>query len=428
MKAIWILLMLAATAQGESYTLEQAVAAALAGSPDAKKAEARMASSVALLMQAHAAFQPKVALESSYLRTNQPVSVFGFALNQQSFSPGLDFNNVPDADNWNNRVLMTMPIYSGGANSARKDAAEAGLAASGHSAVAIRQMLAYEVARTWLMVRRTQSLREAALAAKSAYATNADLARKREKAGTALRADVLDVEVRLAQAEEDAAQVGNANALARHALRNLMGLEEGEVDIAKGGAGLKRPAPGTLPKRPELLAALENERAVEAGLRGAKAGWKPQVNAFGSVEHNRGSVFEENGGNYTVGVMAQWTLWDGRQTRGRVREAEAQLTAAREETRKLRLGIDLEVRQAELGVKDAEERLAVTRRTIELAEESVKLTRDRFEQGLTLATQLIDAETALTAARVRRVEAETKLSLALAAWRRALGLDVVGGE
>jgi outer membrane protein len=424
-KAIWMVLMTTGLAAGETYTLERAVETALAGSPDAKMAEARMAAAEAVLTQARSAYQPRVTVESSYLRTNQPVSVFGFALNQRSYSSGLDFNNVPDADNWNSRALMTMPLYAGGANAARKDAAEAGVAASGHGVAAVRQRLGFEVARTWLMVRRTESLREAAEAAVTAFETNAELAKKREKAGTALRADLLDVEVRLAQAQEDLAQVRNANALARHALRNLMGIEEGEVQISRGAPSLKRPGAEAAAQRPELLAAAEKERATEARIRGARAGWKPQVSAFGSVEHNRGAEFDGNGSNYTVGVLAQWHLWDGKLTKGRVAEAAAELAAAREETRKLRLEVDLEVTQARLAVKDAEERLAVTKRGIELAEESVKLTRDRYEQGLALTTQLIDAETALTGARVRRVEAETNLSVAVAGWRRALGLAVV---
>lgn len=428
MKAIWLWMLTAGLAAGETYTLEKAVETALANSPDAQAATARLEAAGALLQQAEAAFHPRLTLETSYLRTNQPVSVFGLALNQRSFSPGLDFNNVPDADQFNARGWATLPLYAGGANVARRDAARAGVAASGHSEKATRQVLAYEVARTWLMVRRTHSLEDAAAAAVEAYRINAALAAKREKAGTVLKADRLDVEVRLAQAEEDLSQVRNANALARHSLRNLMGVERGEVAIMGGSGALKRPKRGSEPQRPELLAALEKERAVEAAIRGAKAGWKPQVSAFGSAEHNQGTVFEGQGGNYTVGLMAQWTVWDGRQTRGRVREAEAQLKAAREETRKLRLAMDLEVKQAELAVKDAEERLAVTERTIELAEESVKLTRDRFEQGLSLATQLIDAETALTAARVRRVEAETHLSVAIAAWRRALGMELISGD
>lgn len=49
------------------------------------------------------------------------------------------------------------------------------------------------------------------------------------------------------------------------------------------------------------------------------------------------------------------------------------------------------------------------------------LTRKRFEQGSVLSTQLLDAETALLSARVRRAEAEADQRIAVAALRKALG-------
>jgi outer membrane protein len=84
------------------------------------------------------------------------------------------------------------------------------------------------------------------------------------------------------------------------------------------------------------------------------------------------------------------------------------------------LALDLEVERARRDLQAAEERLAVTGKTVEQATESANLTRHRFEQGLALATQLIDTETALVAARVRRAEAESDQHIAVAALRKAL--------
>jgi outer membrane protein TolC len=88
----------------------------------------------------------------------------------------------------------------------------------------------------------------------------------------------------------------------------------------------------------------------------------------------------------------------------------------------LRLALDLEVEQARLDLKAANERLSVTDQAVAQAAESASLTRARFEQELTLPTLLIDAETALVAARVRRAEAEADRQIAVAAARKALGL------
>ena len=105
-----------------------------------------------------------------------------------------------------------------------------------------------------------------------------------------------------------------------------------------------------------------------------------------------------------------------------MREARANLESAREEQRKLRLALDLEVEQARLELKAANERLAVTQQAVSQAQESANLTRSRFEQGAALSTQLMDAETALVGARVRRAEAEADQRIAVAALRKAFNL------
>ena len=54
------------------------------------------------------------------------------------------------------------------------------------------------------------------------------------------------------------------------------------------------------------------------------------------------------------------------------------------------------------------------------------LTRTRFEQGLSLATQVIDSQTALTTAEVRQAEASADRHIAIAVLRRAVGLPILG--
>lgn len=423
-----ISLVVASAAHASPWSLPEAVRTATSNSPDAGIAEARLAEAEALLIQAGAPFQPRMGIQSSYVGTNEPVSVFGFALNQRSFSPGLNFNDVPDADNWNVKGLVSMPLYAGGRHTAGRDAARAGAEAARHGSEAVRQMLGYETGRTWLIAHKAGSLISAAEAAVAAHEANAKLAKTRLDSGTGLKADLLDIEVRLAQSREDLVRVKNARSLALQALKSLMGLESETVEITPGVPSLSAPAMDTKPERPELLAAEQKANAASAGIRQAKAGWKPSVHAFGSVDHNRGSQFDGEGANYTAGVMVQWDLWDGRLTQGRVKQAEAAWRQAQEETRKLRLSIQLEVSQARLSLNEAEERLKVSEKTIALAEESVGLTRKRFEQGSALASQLIDAETSLTAARVRLAESRADRLIAIAALRRALGLELVSNS
>jgi outer membrane protein TolC len=70
----------------------------------------------------------------------------------------------------------------------------------------------------------------------------------------------------------------------------------------------------------------------------------------------------------------------------------------------------------------------VTDQVVAQATESASLTRARFEQELALPTELIDAETALVNARVRRAEAEADRQIAIAAVRKALALPQLDSQ
>ncbi len=417
----WLTLGQTQAAPTPILSLDRAIEIALANNPDARLAQHRIEGAEAALQQANAAFWPQLSLNSSYAVTDNPMRVFGAALNQQSF--GLDLiNDIPDADNFNVHGLVVLPLYQGGQSSARRDRATAGLDAARQIDLATRHALAFEVARTYYTIQKTRAFIEATTAATKAFEASLATANKRLAAGTALKTEVLDVEVRLAEARENLVRARNANALTLKIMQNLLASEASLEDATFETPSIPVPAANTVPSRPELAAAAKQREAAEAALRGARASGRPAVNAFGRYDYDHGWHFNGETDSYTAGVEMNWNLWDGNLTRGRKREAQAALDAAIETERKLQLGIQLEVARARLALQEADQRLEVTSRASNQAAESAELTRSRFEQGLALSTQLIDAETALTAARVRRVEAESDRRVAIAALRKALGL------
>jgi outer membrane protein TolC len=416
-------------AAAEPFTYETAISLALRNNPDIRLAQHRIAAAKEGLVLANAAFMPQLQVQSSYVRTDNPVAVFGYALNQRSFSfSGIDFNDVPDADNFNAKGLVTVPLYAGGKNVAGRAAAKANASASKQDAEAVRNALAFETGRAFLTVLKTREFIRATQAGVQSFETNLDTATKRMQNGTLLKSDVLDVEVRLAQAREDLVRAQNANTLALRTLRNLLGIEKGDIEVADTAPALDVPKTQDFSRRSELAAIYLRQQAAEAEVRRAKAGYYPQLNAMGSVDYDHGWKFNGEGKSYTAGVVGQWMVWDGFSTRAKVHEAEANLESAREQERKIRLAIDLEVEQGRLALKEATERLTVTERVVAQATESVHLTRVRFAQGLAIPTQMIDADTALISARVRRAEAENEQRIAVAALRKALGLGQIEME
>lgn len=407
---------------GEPWTFERTIGYALTNSPDARIAQRRIAAAQAGIVQADAALWPQLRLQSSYTRTDNPMLAFGSILNQRSFRSSLDFNDVPDVDNLNIGGVLTMPLYTGGRVKAGREAARASIEATKANADAVRNTLAFEVARSFHTVLKTREYIRAAEAAVESFEKHLIIASNRVDTGSALKIDLLDVQVKLAQAREDLSRIRNASALSTRALRNALGIEAGAFEIAGNTPNAAVPGGNDFSQRPEFAALQHAERAAEAHVRMMKSGHRPRVSAFGGVDYDQGWVNDGDGKSYSAGLMVQWDLWDGKLTRGRVDEARANLDAVREEQRKLKLTIDYEIEQARRQYSDATERLSVTQSSIAQAEESVELTRARFEEGLALSTQLIDAQTALTAARMRRAEAEGDQRIAIAALRKALGL------
>jgi outer membrane protein TolC len=406
----------------EPWTLERALEQALAHNPDTRLARYRIAAAQAGLEQANAVFWPRLQFQSSYTRTDNPMLVFGTILNQRAYSSSLDFNDVPDVDDLNTRGVITVPLYAGGRNKAGREAAKASTEAAKRDDEAKRNALSFEVTRGFLTVLKTREFIRAVESTVSSYETNVAIATKRLEGGTSLKTEVLDLEVRLAQAREDLVRARNANALANRSLRNLLGVEEGDFEIADSAPGVTAPDTSDFSHRAELAAAEQREHAAEEQTRGAKAGYLPRLSAFGSLDYDYGWKYENGAGSYTAGALLQWDIWDGKLTRAKVLEATANLECTREEQRKIRLALDLEVEQARLELKAANERLAVTRQAVAQASESATVTRVRFEQGAALATQLMDAESALVNARVRRAESEADQRIAVAALRKAVGL------
>lgn len=201
--ALWLAISLTAAAD-EPWTLERALDYAQTHNPDARIARQRIAAAQAGLEQANSTFWPKLQVQSSYTRTDNPMMVFGSILNQRAYnySSPPNFNNLPDVDDLNAQGVVTLPLYAGGRNVAGQKAAKADAEAAKQDSAAIRNALGFEVSRAFYTVLKTRQFIQAAEAAVNSFATNLDVAQKRLAGGTLLKSDVLDIEVRLAQSRE----------------------------------------------------------------------------------------------------------------------------------------------------------------------------------------------------------------------------------
>ena len=181
---------------------------------------------------------------------------------------------------------------------------------------------------------------------------------------------------------------------------------------------------GALATRPELearklaLDVLKRQIVVE------KANTRPQVSVFAAYDlYSQPSqlAVKDNFAGYTLGVAANWTIFDGFLTLGRVRglraqqgEAEAQLVATR-------LQVETDVRVAFDQIQTAEATLRPLAQNIDLASKTLDLTTHNFDAGLNTQLDVLQSRVDLTRARTTELNGRLALNLAVARLERAMG-------
>lgn len=405
------------------WTAEKAVSFALARSPDSQITLQKIRESEANAGISEAADYPSFGLSSSYSQTNNPMYSFGNILNQGAFNDSIDFNAPGRTDNLQVKAEVQYRLYSGGQDKANQDAATARLAGARIDRTILHRQLAFEVVRVFHTISQAQEMTAVRKASLEAITASLEVAKARYDAGTLLQEDLLNLELQQASATEILIQNKHAEELAKRRFLNLLGLPEGEVVLDDRASNEQElPQQITSAGRQEFQSLKTAIAAAEAELRVAKAARRPTLDSFASYQIEGGSVLDAEGDSWMAGLRMNYSLFDGGKTTSAIALAEARVREIKAVEAKTTLAINLEIQQAELEYNQAKQRLQVTEKMVKVAEETARLSRERFKEGVILAIDLIDVETRLTDALARRSSARTMHMVAKANLRRAMGL------
>lgn len=405
------------------WTAREAVRFALAHNPDSTIGHQRLVAAQAAIDRERASLVPKISLTSQYSQTNAPMYSFGNILNQGDFSNTIDFNDPGRTDSLNAGVQLGYRLFDGGRDRAGVKAARDGAAATEMELAATHARLAFEVMRAFHRITQALDIVSVNQKAVEVLSSSLKVAKARHEEGVLLLDAVLDLDVQVAQATENLIQSQHALALARKVFLTLLGAEGGGDRIdPESGAVQEVPSLASESARFELKVLDAMIDAAQAKVRQARAGGWPVVDGFAGYTVDHGFVTGGTGHSWQAGLQLAYPLFDGHATSSDVARAMAGVAELRAQRRKMALSIGLEVEQARLALREAEERLQVTEKTIAQAEESAQINRARFAEGVVLPSDLIAVENRLTEAMIRRTVARTSRCIAIAELRRASGL------
>ena len=424
------------TARGQSpagqapiaITLQEAIERGLAASHRLAEASARGEIAQAIAAQRHAAALPQVAARAGYTRTNH-VEEFGVPLPNNQLR--IIYPDVPN--NYQSRLDLQWPIYTGGRLDALERAAQAEAAAAARDLEAARADLRLEISRAyWALVTATESQRVVEHSVTRMDAHLADV-RNRLAAGLIPPSDVLTVEAQASRQRMLSVQAHSLRDVAEAQLVYLIGAAPGTPVAAASALELPAPpeADGTLfetAQRQRAERAALDARVSAAGERAkaARAGRKPTIAIGGGVDYARPNprIFPRQDAwqqSWDASINVSWPVFDGGRARAEAAEAAAARRAASERLAEFDRALDLELRQRVREADSSRAAIAAAEDGVRAATEARRVIGNRFAAGVATNTDLIDAQVALLQAELDRTQALAAMRLAEARLARALG-------
>ncbi len=409
------------SAGAETLSPRQAAEIALNQNPELSISQARIAQAESGLRQADGARLPRVDVSLNATHTNDALSAFGLKLGQERISAA-DFNpatlNNPAAiSNFNTRVEVTAPLYSGGRIDARREEARAHVRAAQAGDAAARQQVVLDVLQAYQGIHLARAYLQVSEQAKTAATEYVRVAGSLHQQGMVVKSDLLSARVNLENAKLRVSEARRQEATALDRLKLLLGRKLGDdIDVAgeaqpKLPAGdaeaLRRQAVAQHPALQALRGQVEAARSATAAARGAKM---PQVNVMARHDWNdRDLGF--GAASYTLGGTLSWNVFDGGHNSAAIDRAQAARLEQAAKLRQAEEAIAFQVTEARRRALEAEERLAARGEAVKEAEEAQRLTRLRYENGVTTLVDLLSAQTQLDRARADLVQARFDLSV-----------------
>ena len=332
-------------------------------------------------------------------------------------------------------VMVTQPVYMGGAITAANRMAEISADMAQNNINASQQATLHSIDQAYwtvVSVKHKKRLAESYLAVVKKLD---DDVRKMIKEGVATRSDGLKVDVKVNEAEMSLTQADNGLALSKMLLCQLCGLDvdsditladEDAENLAAMGSDETVSMEVAMENRPELKMLQNTVDLSRQATKVVRAAYMPQVLLTGGYLATNPNVyngFQRNlSGVWNVGVMVRVPVWNWMEGTYKVRASKIASSIAELEKDDIKEKIELQVSQSQFKVKESNRRLAMATKNVENAEENLRCANIGFKEGVISTTDVMAAQTAWLQAQSQKIDAEIDVKLSQVNLKKALGV------
>lgn len=269
-------------------------------------------------------------------------------------------------------------------------------------------------------------------------------ARARYQAGVATKLEVLEAQTQLARDREVLTSGLAGQSQARRALASLLDLPQ---DVTPTAADPSRVLGTWQPSLQEsIIAAYAFREELDqfildisinnSNANAALAAVQPVLSVFNNFSTSKdqgqnsqtGSIdmadYSWNVSN-AVGLNATWAIFDGGRARAQYRQNKQRAEESKFNFASERDRIRSQVEESFYNLRKATQNIHTTSTEVLSSAESLRLSRLRFQAGVTTQREVVDTQRDLTSAEVRYANAIAEYNISIAQLRRRTGLDQV---
>lgn len=349
--------------------------------------------------QTNSSLLPNIGISHTGIATTNPLMAFGSKLNQGiltqvDFSPAL-LNNPAQIEDYATRIEVQQPLLNLDGLYQRK-AAKAKLNTTELQSERIRDYMDLEVDKAYMQLQLAYKTVEVLEKTKEAAMENKRLADNSFKQGYLQKSDVLMVEVRVMEIDNQLQYAKSNIQNASNYVSVLMNDTSYRILRPTDSLTLIPSAISfdDLPQNRADIQAMESaSEAYQQIYKADKMSFLPRLNAFGTYELHDDEIFQGDTDGYLFGAELKWNIFEGGKRFGKAQKSKAEFEKSKLELQQYKAESLVELKRAERMLHDAKNNLKLTALALQQSKESLRIRTNRFEQGLEKTTELLQAET-----------------------------------
>ncbi len=412
----------AGAATGDTLSLEQSLALAASHNPRLQGAAGSVRQSEGQWLATRSTLFPQISLQGGAKRSG----VNGATLSS-------DGQQREDIQSTQIEASLRQNLWDFGRSQARVEGGNRSRLASLEAADAVRQDVLLGVMQSYYGLWQAEAVALVQKEALKQALAHWEQAKSLLSVGSGTRYLVIKAEVDVENARLVAVRSENAKRIAKEQLQNAIGfplppspiLTDSLTSDTSGTEStptdIEAAAQLAVEKRPETKAArLRLESARQNALAANRSSW-PALSGQAGYGVSTQSPKWGWQGSWQVGVNFSLPVFDGGALRGARHQAEGGVESALADLALEEQSVALDARQQALAWQEANQSVSIASRLVAQATLGLDLSQERYRTGAGHFLELMDAELALSQARIARIQALVDRRLAKAKLLRAQG-------